>query len=662
MSSMLEEFESKLSLVVRKPQEGKTSICIANIIRDKSRDIHIVITMNTLGSNMQFFGRMQEEIGAKNIIVYNSKSGTEGSCHHSKTNDKIMKLLNENPTIKVIVCCAHEKKIRDSLPELFTCANDSKRFEQQRIKFVLHIDEAHKYITENKDIIRDFNANHIIKSIIGYTATPDRIWSKKESDPLFHKILIRDVEEELQIIRSPEYFGVKNCNFITYETELNSKQFREEIMLFGDIDYNIPEFILERANGSSVKTYYEEDYCFDLGNEMLLLCYLNFVLSKLKLDNKKFSYNFIPAYTRKVTHYAAAEIAFKYYPNANVIVMNGNGIELFNYNTKTNNSYLSHITLDKLKEKYGPDDKRLLEPSFVIQELIKYTPNVPTFLTGNTCVGMSVTCINPTILNFDNVIMAHHHYSDDKLYQLCRFLFNYTSWPLESKQQIKITKFHSLTQSVINTCLNYECHVEKMCEDFAGQECTLREINGGESEPPNERELKKIELSSIVSKDTKIWKKYKVYDGNDSEMWRKVYQDYCHIKGIIFDDISEKSKPSKQYRGKNNIENNENDKYPEFYKCSTTGGLKVHTISDIVSLEKQSWWSTFMLMESEYNYVRLFVGYDNLTDPTEYTIYMKFIQLNSSDSNVKKYIGHWGKKNASSNSESDDDKSIENDE
>ena len=64
----IDEVESKLSLVVRKPQEGKTFICISDITADKTRNIHIVLTMNTLSAGMQFFGRMEEIVGSKRLL------------------------------------------------------------------------------------------------------------------------------------------------------------------------------------------------------------------------------------------------------------------------------------------------------------------------------------------------------------------------------------------------------------------------------------------------------------------------------------------------------------------------------------------------------------------------------------------------------------------
>ena len=86
---------SKLSLVVRRPQEGKTSICINSITRDVSRDIHLVLTMNTIPSSCQFFGRMIQEIGPKRIVVFNSNKKSAGDCHHAKDVDRVIRYINE---------------------------------------------------------------------------------------------------------------------------------------------------------------------------------------------------------------------------------------------------------------------------------------------------------------------------------------------------------------------------------------------------------------------------------------------------------------------------------------------------------------------------------------------------------------------------------------
>jgi len=255
--------------------------------------------------------------------------------------------------------------------------------------------------------------------------------------------------------------------------------------------------------------------------------------------------------------------------------------------------------------------KKLGEPSQMIQELIKDTPNCPTFVTGFTCVGMSVTLINEVLGNFDSVIMAHDHYSRDKLYQLCRFLFNYVSWSPEAKSRIKTTKFYSLTKSVVDTCLEYEESVERMCTDFAGKTCSLREIQGLEPEEPTALELKKAELGSIklLNDPKKIWKKFKVYEGNDAEEWEKVAAFYQSIMGK---GIPGHSMP-KLIDG--------------FYHCSDTVNRGKKSVTIISGMDKQSWWSTLCLSSKSLAYARIFVGYDNLDDPSEYTIYVKHVQL-----------------------------------
>ena len=229
------ENASKLSLIIRKPQEGKTFICIRLIIKDPTNCIHIVLTMNTISAGMQFFSRMEEKISSKKIIVFNSNPKSSGNCHHAKTITDIFDIIRKYPEIKVIVCCAHEKRFQDDIPKLLHRASDSKFFDKLQIKFDIHIDEAHKYIPTNRDVIRQYNNFNIVKSITGYTATPDNIWSDKDSDSLFGRILIRDIPSELNISSSCDYFGVKQCEFIILQQQTD---IREYIRIFKFIEYN----------------------------------------------------------------------------------------------------------------------------------------------------------------------------------------------------------------------------------------------------------------------------------------------------------------------------------------------------------------------------------------------------------------------------------------
>ena len=613
----IEEVESKLSVVSWKPQEGKTYICLCKIINSPKNIINIVLTMNTLSAGMQFFGRMEEQLGSKNIIVFNSKKETSGNCLHAKTVADVLLLINSNPNIRAIVCCAHVKRIRKSIVELISLTKDSVSFSQSKRSFMIHIDEAHSYIPMNQSCIRIYNESPVVNSIIGYSATPDGIWTKNPTDPLFYKIYICDVEKEMGIIRSPDYFGVNRCEFHILEEEMTHNQ----IVSSSNINPNVSQSSVVRAGmvESNQKTLYGDIFPFDLGNELLLLSYISQIIPRMRISADSFSYHFIPAYTRKATHYETVELLLKFCPNANVISVNGNGFDLYRIHPSENKSYRVKIGKQILQMVSSEDCKKLGEPSNMVQELIKDNPNCPTFVTGFTCVGMSVTLINEFLGNFDSVIMAHHHYSRAKLYQLCRFLFNYTNWSANGRSKIKTTQFYSLTKSVVDTCLEYEEHVEHMYNEFAGKTCSLREIYGLDPEEPSESELKKLALKSIklINPDNKIWKKFKVYDGNDDEQWEKVELFYESIK---------KKPLVKTSRS-----------YPKcvdgFFHCSTDKpGVEKKPISEIDKMDKQSWWSTFQLSKS-LSYVRIFVGYDNLDDPTEYTIKIKYVQLEDNEDN-----------------------------
>jgi hypothetical protein len=613
---------NKLSLVIRKPQEGKTFICINKITRDISRNIHIVLTMNTLASGMQFFGRMEKDVGSERIIVFNSKKSTAGECHHAADVADILRIIRENQDIKVIVCCAHELRIRKSIPSLLELAHDAISFKEYNRKFVIHVDEAHVYIPENRKHIRKYNAASIVASIIGYSGTPNEIWEIKKSDPLFNNIPVEDVDQELNMIRSPHYYGVKDCEHHKIYDELLS---RHEILERAKLSHQIPTWIVNETNMKKKKqkeTWYGEKYCFDLGNELLHLSVIKIILPLLNIPQTGFSYHYIPAYTRIATHYYTVSIITRLFPEANVIVINGNGMVCWRRDKegKLDGSRNGAVIVPKNEK----EREQLLEPSYMIQRLIQGVADYPTFVTGYKSVGMSVTLINEILGNFDNVIFTHTQlikkdkdYSAD-IYQLCRFLFNYTSWSAEGRARIKKTKLYCLTKDILDKCLGYEEHVELLSTDYAGKNCSLREVLGlGELEQ-SEREKKKDELLSVGPSATqKLWMKRKVYDGNDDEEWQRVKTFYRQITGT---ELKGRSMP-KMKNG--------------FYECSATKkseeeGKKfiyVHTRSEIEDMKEQSWWSTFALTKKKLSYARVFVGYENKDDPSEYTIFVKHVQL-----------------------------------
>ena len=83
-----EDIDGKLRCIIRKPQSGKTFICIKDI-ETATLDLHMVMTMNTIKSNKQFFGRIYEKLGRNKIIIFNSDKNYDKD--YDKNYEEIMK-------------------------------------------------------------------------------------------------------------------------------------------------------------------------------------------------------------------------------------------------------------------------------------------------------------------------------------------------------------------------------------------------------------------------------------------------------------------------------------------------------------------------------------------------------------------------------------------
>jgi hypothetical protein len=171
-----------------------------------------------------------------------------------------------------------------------------------------------------------------------------------------------------------------------------------------------------------------------------------------------------------------------------------------------------------------------------------------------------------------------------------------------------------------------------MGSEFAGRTCSLREILGLDPEDESsEDEDFEEDLKSIKS-NTEMWKKFKVYDGNDDEQLDRVKAFY---KDKVGKDIPSISMPKKGDPTKQEDSN--------FYYSSTTKKLGIQLNSTIKGLSSQSWHSTFQLTPNKLNYARIFVGYESLDDPTEYTIYVKYAQLINTQE-TREILDKYGKK------------------
>lgn len=591
----MENHEHKhLHAIIRKPQEGKTFICLESIVRHISC-IHLIITMNTIKSNLQFFERASCKFGGK-ICIFNSKSKyKDDTINHAKDVTGVIKKIKEGSDI--IIMCAHSKRFDDSIINLLSFIEDSKTINKN---VLIHIDEAHAYVPRYRKEIAIMN-NYIIVQLINlYSATPFNIWSDEYdilNDYIFKNIYVVDIEAQMSIMKSEEYFGVKDCEFdIGYSEDME--------MLDPIIS---DKFIQQRGvlkdTMKPINTWYGEGYPFSLGNEIMLISYTRYSLNKLKdikrIENNKFSYNFVPAYIRKLTHYAIMELILSIYNTAIVIVINGNGSCYYKYDSETT---MSRIELENNNE-----------PSIQIEKCIKKNPNVPIFITGFHCVGMSVTFINERIGNFDNVIMTHDHFNPDILYQLCRFLFNYISWKPKNKENIKKTMVFSKSQKVINTCLDYENQIDVIEDKMSGSIRTRDEVAGSvkikRKKIPKEKKFDKLEPFSKIHPV----KTFPVEDGDDEEKYKAVMDYYMKFTGK---ELKGKSIPKKNDKG--------------FYECSTTDGCEVKEDPNGIKkwAKKLKWDSNFQITHTQRKYCRVYVAYEDKTDNTDYTWIIRRMEIN----------------------------------
>ena len=608
MSSVPEPGGKYLCAIIRKPQEGKTFICLENI-RVNGGCYHLIITMNTIKSNLQFFERARARFGEK-ICVFNSRGTKKEQSPdflHAKDVVGVKKHLKEGA--EVVILCAHPKRFDESVLELLEEIEDSQKI---RKNVIIHIDEAHAYVPTYRERVVEMNENSVTGRIYMYSATPFSIWTNESSvhttEQLFKEIYIVDNEKEFNVIKSDKYFGVKDCEYSVVPKD------------YPRVDSLIPPDFIDRWGNdkqrASVRAerplFWGSPGVFDFGNEVELLSHTSHTLKMLKgtlIKEDEFSLNFVPGFCRKLTHYWLMEKILELHSSALVILINGDGTQLFRMDYPEEKGDGLSCPMG-IVGSYIPLKN---EPSEQIEECIRRFPNRPTFITGFHCVGMSVTFINERIGNFDNVIYSHEHYTDrpDIQYQLCRFLFNYTSWKDHSK--IKKTKLFVSSFGLVQNCLDYENQVDKIDTEMSGSMRTRKEVVGEmnikEPKVPKERRFDPLEpYAKIVG-----LKKVPVMDEEDVEEGlervKKIYKEFMgkELKG--------KALPKKNDEG--------------FYECSTTG--KKEVFSDPFKFKKtlENWKKTsnYALKSGKHRYARAYVAYNDLRDNTEYIWFIRMMEI-----------------------------------
>tara|TARA_B100000686_G_scaffold37941_1_gene39379 strand:- start:1206 stop:2588 length:1383 start_codon:yes stop_codon:yes gene_type:complete len=441
-----------------------------------------------------------------------------------------------------------------------------------------------------------------------YSATPFPIWDENP-DSIWNKLYIINVNDMYGLIKSEKYFGVKDCIFTPCH------------ILEDDINYEDTEvsnrIVWLSESNNKVPTWLGKRTYFDLGNEIKYLAIVKKYLPQFELNEDSFSYNFIPSYKRKITQYRIMELILETYPTSNVIIMNGNdtGMTLWTNNRKKVDS-----------------DSKITEPSKQVMDLLnrpQYDPetgnkiylfkNKPTFIVGFQTCNMSVTLIDEDIGNFDNMLFYHDHLRNDPecLYQMMRIVFSYQTWSEFNSFKMKTTRLWG-NQETYQIIRHYEDAVEKI-EVLESGKYVEDEIRGNVPIKEKKKKLKEDnELQQIPEDliDVEI-EKITINPKNEGKKWKYIEETYQDFYG-------------KGLKGRSDPRRDSNKK-DGFMLTSVIG--KKHTKGPL-SLEKLnshidglSWFSNFAIGTNKYKYIRLYVGYKNITDNSKYTVIIRKLEL-----------------------------------
>ena len=154
-----------LSVVIEKPQSGKTFICTKHI-QFNTDVLHFIFTMNTIISNKQFCNRVIN-IEGNQVCLFNSsnekinfkdKNGQTINVDKAKDKDDVVNSIIKNKS-NIIIMCAHYTRLKktnkkneenkNSVFKILERLNDSLGFHKLCKKIHLHIDEAHEYVPIN---------------------------------------------------------------------------------------------------------------------------------------------------------------------------------------------------------------------------------------------------------------------------------------------------------------------------------------------------------------------------------------------------------------------------------------------------------------------------------------------------------------------------------
>jgi len=222
--------ENKITICVKPTQSGKTTEMITLIKNYISQDnkngksVHIVIEANILNVMEQTSDRIHNEFTESNIIQISSKVNKNKFYSTDSAHTLLLNItnpidrLNKWKNIQIINMLSHDKR-KEDLIELLECFEEYTRYERVYIYF----DELHHYINTWRDTIDMITKYNKVKNIVGYTATPYKIWDEENT-----KWLSVNMNELFYTIDPNIYVG---CDDAIWETDcFHNDNYLDDIM------------------------------------------------------------------------------------------------------------------------------------------------------------------------------------------------------------------------------------------------------------------------------------------------------------------------------------------------------------------------------------------------------------------------------------------------
>jgi len=558
------DLQSKIKIICRPVQSGKTFICIEDIKghldMTGGRSLQVVFTMNTIAANSQFssrvIGQIKNDYGENSIMIFNSKKtgpSCEGSVHTSDFLDVIDSI--RGGTTKVLIMCCHKTRVvgeKQSLHHILH-AMASWRDECQ-VPIVVHIDEMHKYISDTFRLAYEqFHKSDFVQKICGYSATIKRLFMDRS---LWRNFSI--VDQTAMYVERDHYNGVKETLHRPYLSSQKQDKYLVE---------EPNEDLVEKALSQHLKqkTWYVRGP-FNLGEEVAHLQMVNHLVSGkiIPMSNDKFHFAFIPGSTRKLTHWKIEDIVRQNYPDAAVLIVNGDGNKLVCPDNIIIDLVLNND--EELKDvlaKTFADKPSLMEHPFVI--------------TGFISVGMSMTLVHPYYGNFHSIALSHQWIGDDEMYQLRRDCNSTRGWSEDELKNVRETIEYSPPQTR-QRCIDYE----QTAFDISEQSGTITPLDVG--------------ISKLRKDPTK----------------KRRYRQYGDVECKQFSTFEEAKRFAKKTLGRSFYRRSK--KEGAFFTNVLRANIKERTVMSLEYVLNNKGWSLSAKQSNPAS--RLHVCYKDITDPT----------------------------------------------